>query len=374
MRNLKLFTKIFLYTFLVMLFVTVMAHIFLYVLAPQMTVSTNHFVEGAIIESAVNTGILIKSAIGKALPVSLLCCAVISAGCSLLFSRAMTRPIKQIAETTEKMEKLDKAATCMVHTKDEIGELAARVNKLNASLLSTIENLEEEKRKVSEAEQSKLDFLRAASHQLKTPVTALNAILENMILGVGKYKDRDTCLLECREITGQLSFMIKEILDTSRLDFTQEGKGVETFDLSETLPVVCEPYQLIATAKMISFSLSMQGKCPVHTSKKGLEKILSNLLSNAVAYTKPGCKITVILNARQIKIENECTPIPPDKLAHVFEPFYRPDFARDRKDGGNGLGLYIVDTLSKALELPYQFVATEDPQGMCFTLFLKRSE
>ncbi len=145
MRNLKLFTKIFLYTFLVMLFVTVMAHVFLYVLAPQMTVSTNRFVEGVMIESDVNTGILIKSAIGKALPVSLFFCAIISAGCSLLFSRAMTRPIKQIAETTEKMEKLDKAAICVVQTKDEIGELAAHVNKLYASLLSTIENLEEEK-------------------------------------------------------------------------------------------------------------------------------------------------------------------------------------------------------------------------------------
>ena len=370
MRNLKLFTKIFLYTFGVMLFVTVMAHVFLYVLAPQMTVSTNRFVEGAIIESAVNTGILIKSAIGKALPVSLLCCAIISAGCSLLFSRAMTRPIKQIAETTEKMEKLDKAAICVVHTKDEIGELAARVNKLYASLLSTIENLEEEKRKVSEAEQSKIDFLRAASHELKTPVTALNAILENMILGVGKYKDRDTCLLECKEITEQLSFMIKEILDTSRLDFTQEKKYVETFDLSDSLSAICEPYQLIAATKKIGFSLSIQGKCLVHTSRKSLERILSNLLSNAVSYTKPGHKISVVLTERQIKIENECTPIPPEKLAYVFEPFYRPDFARDRKDGGNGLGLYIVDILSKALELPYQFEASENPPGMCFTLFL----
>ena len=70
--------------------------------------------------------------------------------------------------------------------------------------------------------------------------------------------------------------------------------------------------------KKFDFTFSIQGKCPVHTSKKSLEKILSNLLSNAVAYTKPGCKITVILNARQIKIENECTPIPPEKLgAHV---------------------------------------------------------
>lgn len=370
MRNLKLFSKIFLYTFLVMLFVTVMAHVFLYVLAPQMTVSTKYFAEGTIIESDVNTGILIKSAIGKALPVSLLCCVVLSAGCSLLFSRAMTRPIKQIAETTEKMEKLDKAATCLVHTKDEIGELAARINKLYAGLLSTIDNLEKEKRRVREAEQSKIDFLRAASHELKTPVTALNAILENMILGVGKYKDRDSCLMECKEITRQLSLMIKEILDTSRLDFTQEGKDAETFDLSESLPAFCESYRLIATAKKIDFSLSIQEKCIVLTSKKSLEKILSNLLSNAVSYTKPGHKISVILTARQIKIENECTPIPSEKLAHIFEPFYRPDFARDRKDGGNGLGLYIIDTLSKALALSYQFEATKNPPGMCFTLFL----
>ena len=58
MRNLKLFSKIFLYTFLVMLSVTVMAHVFLYVLAPQMTVSTNHFVEGTIIESDVNLSLI----------------------------------------------------------------------------------------------------------------------------------------------------------------------------------------------------------------------------------------------------------------------------------------------------------------------------
>ena len=70
-----------------------------------------------------------------------------------------------------------------------------------------------------------------------------------MILGIGKYKDRDRCLLECKEITGQPSFMIKEILDTSRLDFTHEKQDAETFDLSERLPAICEPYQLIAKAK-----------------------------------------------------------------------------------------------------------------------------
>ena len=73
MKRVKLFPKIFLYTFLVMMFVTVLAHVPLYIFAPQMTLSTNNFLEsGAIIESSMNTEALIKLAILKALPISLI--------------------------------------------------------------------------------------------------------------------------------------------------------------------------------------------------------------------------------------------------------------------------------------------------------------
>lgn len=370
MRNLKLFSKIFLYTFLVMLFVTFIAHLLLFMLAPQMTLSTNHFAEDTVIENDINFGFLIKSAILKSLPVSFFCCIVVCAVCSLFFSKAVTAPIQQIAEAAEKMARLDKNAKCIVHTNDEIGALASRVNMLYASLLSTIESLEEEKKKVTEAKKAKIDFLRAASHELKTPITALNAILENMILNVGKYKNHDVYLPKCMEITRQLSSMIKEILDTSRLDFAPESIETETFDLSESLPAICEPYLIIAKAKKLDFSLNIREKCLIRISKKSLEKILSNVLSNAVFYTKPGGRVCVVLTARQIKIENECIPIAPEKLAHLFEPFYRPDFSRNKNDGGNGLGLYIADTLAKALGLSYTFEPAQDMPGMCFTLFL----
>lgn len=178
-----------------------------------------------------------------------------------------------------------------------------------------------------EAEQANIDFLRAASHELKTPVTALNASLENMILGIGKYKNRDVCLVECKEITERLASMIKEVLDTSGLDFTQKKQKAENFNLSAVLPDLCEPYQLIAKAKQIHFHLKIQGDCPVHVSKRSLEKLLSNVFSNAVSYTMPEHHISVVLSASRITIENECIPIKAGDLPRLFEPFYRPDQA-----------------------------------------------
>ena len=111
MKKLKLFPKIFIYTFLVMLVVTLAAHLFLYIFAPQMQINTSRFMEnGVMMESSLNTDWMIQSAIFKALPVSLTCSAIVSLICSLIFSRAMTVPIKQISKTTEQMERLDKTA------------------------------------------------------------------------------------------------------------------------------------------------------------------------------------------------------------------------------------------------------------------------
>ena len=345
MRNSKLFTKIFLYTFGVMLFVTVMAHVFLYVLAPQMTVSTNRFVEGAIIESDVITGILIKSAIGKALPVSLLCCAIISAGCSLLFSRAMTRPIKQIAETTEKMEKLDKAAVCVVHTKDEIGELAARVNKLYASLLSTIENLEEEKQNVREAEQSKIDFLRAASHELKTPLTSISGYAEIMKNGMVRPDDMPLFSERIYKEARRLITLVEDIIKLSKLDEESvelEKEDVNLYDLTREIISRLSPQ---AAQKDVRMELSGE---PVYYNgiRQILDEMIYNVCENAVKYNNEGGRVTVwvgnTLDGPKVSVSDNGIGIPKEHQERIFERFYRVDKSHSKERGGTGLGLSIV--------------------------------
>jgi len=307
------------------------------------------------------------SAVLMILPFTAILCMVISVLFALAYSRMFTRPIQQISAATEQMRELEPDAHCPNDTQDEMGMLADNVNSLYQTLLSTIRTLEQEIEKVEAADIQKSNFLRAASHELKTPVTAVSVMLENMLLGIGKYKDRNTYLARCKELTDRLAQMIKEILDASRAEFAGEQEQTD-FLIADALKAVIEPYQIIAKAKGIAFSVDAGEPFTVHLPQGMIEKAISNILANAVSYTKPDGTIYVSCKGQRLIIENECTPIPPEHLTHIFEPFYRPDYGRDRATGGNGLGLYLVATILKSLDISYSFSPSEDIEGMSFQI------
>lgn len=368
MKRLKIYPKTFFYTLALLLFIVLVAHALLYFLTPQvpLELSARPGCNDVQFSGKFNLTPYITQMILQVLPISLFCCVLISILCSLLFSRQITVPVKQISAVTERMARMDKAAACKLHTKDEIGMLAGNINGLYQNLLSTIEKLEIEKQRVREMEQSKVDFMRAASHELKTPLTVLNATLENMILGIGKYRNADIYLPQCKEMAERLTEMIQEILEASKLGSEAPMKT----DLSSLMTKLCQPYEQIAKARGIQFKLDLSGSFPVELPPRMFGKAVSNVLANAVAYTEAGKTISVYFANSALSIENECMPLPAEALRHVFEPFYRPDYARNRDDGGNGLGLHIVDTLLKTMELPYSFHPMEQPSGMRFVIYL----
>ena len=312
------------------------------------------------IEDAVSTVIII-------LPVTAFVCTLVSVLFALLYSHMITKPIKQISSVTKQMQELSSGAYCEIHTHDEIETLADNINSMYDSLLKTIHDLELEIHKVEEMEVQKTNLLRSASHELKTPVTAVNAMLENMILNVGKYKDHSVYLPKCKILMEQLSVMIKEILDASKAEKTDIDDDKE-INLSELVEQVAEPYQMIAKSKGICVKMDISQQFFVSYPVSMIRKVISNLLSNAVSYTLKGGTIRIYLEEQKLIFENECVPIPREYLTHIFEPFYRPDGSRDRNTGGNGLGLYIVDTILKTLQIPYRFTAMENNKGMRFTI------
>lgn len=372
MKRLKIYPKTFFYTLGLMLFIVLTAHLLLYVLTPKVVfdISSGPGSGGVTLTGEVNLSPYITQMLQRVLPISLLCCVVVSVICSLLFSRQITVPVTRISAVTERMAHMDKTAACEVHAKDEIGALARNINGLYQTLLSAIENLEMEKQHVREAERSKVDFMRAASHELKTPLTALNATLENMILGIGKYQDAETYLPVCKEMAEQLSDMIQGILEASRAGAPQNSEFPVQTDLPELLFTVCEPYKQIAEARGIVFCTDFSNGFTVRLPPKLFSKAVSNILANAVAYTSPGKAVSIYFKGPALIIENACTPIPAEALPHIFEPFYRPDYARNRDDGGNGLGLYITDMLLGAMGLSYSFLPMEQPDGMRFVIYI----
>ena len=96
-----------------------------------------------------------------------------------------------------------------------------------------------------------------------------------------------------------------------------------------------------------------------------LEKVFSNVLGNAAAYSPEGSLITVSLQDGVFAVENTGVHIGEEDLKQIFTPFYRVDKSRSRNSGGSGLGLYITKTILARHEIPCSMENTQE--GVCFT-------
>src|SRR5699024_2392605 len=108
----------------------------------------------------------------RLLPYSITISFVISFIAAYIYSKIITKPIKNILRVTKEMEKLKKNSYCIVESKDEIGMIAENINELYDTLWNTIDSLEQKVEDISKVEKEKVEFLRDASHELKTPLTS----------------------------------------------------------------------------------------------------------------------------------------------------------------------------------------------------------
>lgn len=310
-----------------------------------------------------------RSVVFMILPYSIGISLVIALFASYIYVKIITDPIKEICEVTKEMKDLNKDAYCNINTGDEIELLANNINSLYKTLWNTIYSLKQEIENVSKSEKAKVDFLRSASHELKTPLMSIHIMLENMMLNIGKYKNHDIYLPKCKDAVVDLSNMVQEILDTSRLNTWNEHNEYKIVNIKDLLEKTVDPYIITAKYKNINMSIDYSKSLNVNTDESLLSKALSNIISNAVNYTDEGKNISIYFNNNSLIIENQCEPISKEHLDRIFEAFYRAEFDRNRNTGGNGLGLYIVKQILNTLDIPHSFDATET--GMKFTMTFK---
>ena len=306
------------------------------------------------------------------LPYVLLMNLVVAVAVAYLYSKMITKPILSISNAAEQMRDMEEEAESTVQSKDELGALSGNLNALYSTLCTHIESLREEAARVSALEQSKTHFLRAAGHELKTPIAALNGIVEGMIDDVGIYKDKERYLRESKGLIRSLALTVNEILDATRHD--ESNPNDEPFgevSLREIAGEALANQQFQMQKKGLRADCDLREDCVVLTKEKAVRTALSNIISNAVKYANEQSTIAIRTedtnDGVRLVVENDCPPIPQEHLSRLFEPFYSVEYSRDKQKSGTGLGLYIVKKNLDALGLGYGIENTEAGVAFCIS-------
>ncbi|MBF0779729.1 MULTISPECIES: HAMP domain-containing sensor histidine kinase [unclassified Granulicatella] len=283
--------------------------------------------------------------------ISLLIAGIIS----YIFSRISTRRIIGISKITRQMKTLEQDLSCQIEGGDEIADLAKDINSLYSTLLMTINQLQGEIEKVAELEREKSEFLRVTSHELKTPISNLQGIIDGMIYNVGDFKDRDKYLLKCQDILDEQRELVQSILSLSKLEIPAEHEE-ELISIKTLLENKLEMYYVLAKVRQYHFKVSMDEDITIKGNAMFLLKAIKNILDNAFRYTKSNGNIVLLLHKGELIIKNQAEHLLNEtQILNIFNPFYRPDYSRNRKDGGTGLGLFIVKQILDKHNISYSF-------------------
>ena len=272
---------------------------------------------------------------------------------SYIYSRFVTRPIRQMAAVTTTMQRLEKGAHYPVNSRDEIGVLGRNINELYQNLWQTIRSLEHENKRITQLEKEKIAFLRAASHELKTPLAALRIMIENMQLNIGEYKNRDQYLAESVAQVDRLAAMVNDVLRSGSIA-EQALRQEKRLRIDKLINEVVDDYKLLAKTRGMTFAVDAR-PTTIRANRDMMRHVISNLVSNAVRHGDAGSVITITCSQHELAIENACKPLTKRQLQHVFDPFYRADTKTKQSPNNSGIGLYIVKILLNAKGLEYEF-------------------
>ena len=260
------------------------------------------------------------------------------------FSGKIVNPIIRLASRAESAgmaEHFDPDEDAfLTDSRDEIGILGRNLHELYGKLRENYEELEHKNRLLEEENERQEVFLRASSHQLKTPIAAALLLVEGMMNEVGKYKDTKTYL---PEVKNQLLSMRKMVEDILYLNYRGEHIQQEKVAVEVLVRELAEDYAVQTEDKGLQVMISGSGV--IYTDREMLKKIVDNLLSNVVQYTPDGQQVRIEISDAALYITNYGVAIEEKLLPNVTDPFVSSDGSRK----GKGLGLYVAAYYSRLM-------------------------
>jgi len=268
---------------------------------------------------------------------------------SLGLAAWLTRPLARLRRAAEALEGGDFAARAGLARADEIGRLGAAFDRMAAAL--------------SELDQAKSEFVANVSHELRTPLTSMKLSVANVLDGVtGELAPEQRVALQ--RVQGELERLIglvNQLLEMARLEAGAVEPRLERVELAPLAREVLESLRPLAGERAVA--LSLEGDGAVRGDRSMLQRVMLNLLDNAIKFSPAGTRVVLALGPRGFTVKDSGPGI---ETSFAFEPFRQGKHA-GVKNPGVGLGLAIV---RKLVELNHGRVHFDNHSGAVLTVEL----
>jgi signal transduction histidine kinase len=302
-------------------------------------------------------------------------CTLLAAAVLWLTWHQLTRPLRQLTDALRSFRD-EGGASAHAERGDEIGVLRRAVQAMQ-------HRIEQQFRRLNEAHTQRRELISNISHDLRTPLSNIQGYMETVLVR-GDSIDAQTRATHLRTAMRHVDLLGKRIADLfelSKLDAGRIEPKQEIFCLAELLQDVVQNYRLAAQHRGVSLELAAgsHSQAKVKADIAMIERVLQNLIDNALRYTTSGGRVVLAIDNRgaflQISVSDSGRGIPVEHLPHIFERYWRASDAEPTGSGGSsssGLGLAIV---KRILDLHGSVVRvhSEFARGTRFEFLLPRA-
>ena len=262
-------------------------------------------------------------------------------------SNSITERLKQLEGGARRLSEGDFGVRVNLSGMDEVAQLGRAFNRM-------AERLEQAEAESARLEAARRDFIAAASHDLRTPLTSLRAMLDAIADGV--VEQPDEYIQRSLRVIAQLTSLTDDLVELARLDSGGAPLQRSLGSIGKIVTAAVEGAALRAKVKGVRLTGSVSpNEAPLPIAEEAITRVMQNLLDNAIRHTGEGGEVQVEVRESngmvEVSVQDTGEGILPEHLPHVFERFYRGEKSRSREGmetGGVGLGLAIAKELVEA--------------------------
>jgi signal transduction histidine kinase len=268
---------------------------------------------------------------------------------ALCVFQLFTRRLKRLADAVETFQREAFVSPLRVPGAnpggDEIDRLAAHVEQMSARIVAQLAELEQ-------GVARRRELLANVSHDLRTPLASIQGYLEMLLLRRGSMEPAEerNCIETALRQSERLTRLVADLFELSKLEANELQPQAEAFPLAELAQDVAQKFALDAQRRQVTLSARCAPALPMVRADIGMiERVLENLVDNALRHTPAGGQVTIELDRDPkagadtpragMAVQDTGPGISPEDLAAIFERYYRADRTRSRDHAGLGLAI-----------------------------------